>query len=136
MIGDNLFPSSEVAMTNHIGAIAVSAALSLLLIGCQKSDVPKPVTSDAGPASAPAGKSVALPPNQMPPSDASIPPASPTASATGTSGDAQPRSQGTPSTLSKHEESAAMPQTGQVNNYSPAVIGPEKAAKESAGEKK
>ncbi len=81
--------------------------LLVLLAGCQKKPEPK--------VEAPSGPSVALPPNQMPPSDASMAPG--TASGA-SSGNAATPTQASPSALTKEQEQTSMPQTGQANTHS------------------
>jgi hypothetical protein len=90
----------------------------LLMAGCQRAaDPPKPTTSSA-PASTSQPSptaSVAAPPASLPPSDAAIkPPAAPATS----SGNADGPTQANPTELSKAEEQAKMPLSGQVNNHS------------------
>lgn len=96
-----------------IGGVALG--LGMLLAGCNRmGDVPRPTTAAAG-ISAPEGKSVALPPSQVPASDASIAPASPTAATTSND---EKQSQAVSKDLSKQQESTSMPMAGQVNNHS------------------
>jgi hypothetical protein len=95
-----------------IGGIALG--LCVLLAGCNRTgDIPRPTTTSVTPG--PDGKSVALPPSQMPASEASTPPVSP--AATTTSND-EKQSQGVAKNLSKQQESTGMPMAGQVNNHS------------------
>ncbi|QDZ29286.1 hypothetical protein [Noviherbaspirillum sp. UKPF54] len=92
-----------------------------LLAGCERA--PGPKTSGVDPISgsspkdspAPPGGSVALPPDKIPPSDASL---SAAADSKGQSGDANSPTQANPSALQKSQEQGAMPQSGQVNNHS------------------
>ncbi|MNR90721.1 hypothetical protein D3C72_217120 [compost metagenome] len=92
-------------------SILVSAFLAVLLIGCKKAETPPVPKVDSG-------GSVATPAASMPPSEASTPPAA--AGAVSGSGDAAGATQATPKELSKAEESAAMPMSGQANNHSTA----------------
>jgi hypothetical protein len=88
---------------------------ALFLVGCQKaSEPPKPAASTSGTAVSPS-QSVAAPANAVPPSDAAT---KPPAESTSSSGDAQTPTQANPTTLSKTQEQASMPHTGQVNNHS------------------
>jgi hypothetical protein len=87
------------------------ALIALSLSGCKKADAP--------PAPKTSSNSVAAPSSSMPPSDASITPATPTPAASA-NGDANGPAQSNPKSLSKEEESSAMPQSGQVNNHSTA----------------
>lgn len=94
-----------------------------LLAGCQKNPEPKTGEGDPTPGSTPAvsaappGGSVALPADQLPAQDATIPPA---AATTGNSGDAATPTQANPTELQKQQEQAGMPHSGQVNNHSVA----------------
>jgi hypothetical protein len=102
---------------NHQGKIigSLTLALCMALSACNRSgDTPKPVM-DATSAAPAEGKSVALPPSQMPASDAAIPPSSPVASTTSND---EKQSQAVPKDLSKQQESTSMPMAGQVNNHS------------------
>jgi hypothetical protein len=98
-------------------SILVSAFLAILLIGCKKAETPPVPKVDSG-------GSVAAPPTAMPPSEASTPPAA--AGATTGSGDASGTTQANPKELSKEQESAAMPLSGQANNHSTAPAANEK----------
>jgi hypothetical protein len=119
---------------NKPSSVLLACAAFALLAGCQKT--PEPKTSDAGSApssattsSSGASQSVALPPNQMPPSDATIPAqaAAGTGSGAGTSGNANTPTQANPAALSKEQEKSTLPHSGQVNNHS---------VPETTGEKK
>lgn len=111
---------------------AASIALAAFLAGCQKhTDTPTPTTSvgtSAPTAPAPAvtsNGSVAAPANAMPAPDTAITPQPPAAQAKRT--DADGPTQATPKDLSKTEESANMPLSGQVNNHStPATTNEQK----------
>jgi hypothetical protein len=88
--------------------------MALLLVGCDRmKPTPKPVSSVTGANEA--GRSEALPPSALPPSDASIKPTDPTMQ---TGAVPSSTSQANPKDLSKLEESASMPLPGQVNNHS------------------
>jgi hypothetical protein len=123
------FVSSE-AIMNKPSSVLLACAAFALIAGCQKT--PEPKTSDAGgapsitpSASSSASQSVALPPNQVPPSDAAI---APQAAATpGTSGSANTPTQANPAPLTKEQEKTTLPHSGQVNNHS---------VPETTGEKK
>lgn len=117
---------------NKPSSVLLACAAFALLAGCQKT--PEPKTSDAGGApsitpssSASASQSVALPPNQMPPSDATIAPQVAAASGGGTSGSANTPTQANPAPLTKEQEKTTLPHSGQVNNHS---------VPETTGEKK
>jgi hypothetical protein len=96
--------------------------VAMALTGCNRNDVPKPTTaatavSQPGPATVEStGKSVALPPSSLPQQDAAMAPQAPSAAATVP--DSASPSQANPQTLSKQQESTAMPMPGQVNNHS------------------
>jgi hypothetical protein len=92
-------------------SILASAFVAILLIGCKKAETPPVPKMDSS-------GSVAAPVTSMPPSEASTPPAAPGA-VTG-SGDASGTTQASPKELSKEQESAAMPLSGQANNHSTA----------------
>jgi hypothetical protein len=97
-------------------AAATMILLAGLTAGCDRmrSDSPKPVAeSEKG---KPAEQSVALPPSQLPQSDGAIKPAMPDVA--GSSGQATSQTQSTPKELSKQQEQASMPLSGQVNNHS------------------
>ena len=98
-------------------SILVSAVLALVLVGCKKADTPPAPKLDSS-------GSVAAPVSAMPPSEASTPPAA--AGATTGSGDASGTTQANPKELSKEQESAAMPLSGQANNHSTAPAANEK----------
>lgn len=116
---------------NKPSSVLLACAAFALLAGCQKT--PEPKTSDAtsgAPSITPsssssASQSVALPPNQTPPSDAAIAPQA--ASAPGTSGSANTPTQANPVTLTEQQEKTTLPHSGQVNNHS---------VPETTGEKK
>jgi len=123
---------------NKPSSVLLACAAFALLAGCQKT--PEPKTSDANGApsitpssSASASQSVALPPNQMPPSDATIAPQVASASgasgggSTGSSGSANTPTQANPAPLTKEQEKSTLPHSGQVNNHS---------VPETTGEKK
>ena len=89
---------------------------TLFLAGCQKaSEPPQPTTSTSGTVTSPAA-SVAAPPSALPPSDTAIKPVTPDAAPS--SGNAQTPTQANPAALTKAEEQATMPHSGQVNNHS------------------
>lgn len=88
---------------------------TLFVAGCQKaSEPPQPVTSTSGTITSSTG-SVAASPSAVPPSDAAI---KPFTSAAPSSGDAETPTQVNPAKLSKAQEQATMPHSGQVNNHS------------------
>jgi hypothetical protein len=93
-------------------SILVSAFVAMLLIGCKKAETPPTPKMDSS-------GSVAAPVTSMPSSEASTPPAAPGAG-TG-SGDASGTTQASPKELSKEQESASMPLSGQANNHSTAT---------------
>lgn len=122
-------------MTLYRNLLLAGAALALIA-GCQKTPEPKTSAPSANTGTSTAadtatntsantsantgaaentGKSVALPPNQMPPSDAAQPPKVANAP---NSGDANTPSQANPSALSKAQEQNSLPHSGQVNNHS------------------
>lgn len=120
-------------MTLYRNLLLASAVLALIA-GCQKTPEPKTSantgTSTAATSTAAdtskntsantgaaenTGKSVALPPNQTPPSDAAIPPKVANAPS---SGNANSPSQANPAALSKGQEQNSLPLSGQVNNHS------------------
>lgn len=88
---------------------------TLFLAGCEKASEPPKPTSSTSEAAAPT-QSVAAPPSAVPPSDSTIKPTGPQG-APG-SGNAGTPTQANPAELTKKEEQAAMPQSGQVNNHS------------------
>jgi hypothetical protein len=107
-------------MKTRNAAMLLCAMPFVLLAACQKQPEPK----TAAPA-APPSASVAAPPSQTPPSDASIPPATPPGKTS--SGDAATPTQANPSTLTKEQEQASMPHTGQTNTHSsPETVGEKK----------
>lgn len=115
---------------NQPSSVLFACAVFALLAGCQKT--PEPKTSDAGgvpsitpSSSTSASQSVALPPNQVPPSDAVIAPQA--AAAPGPSGSANTPTQANPTPLTKEQEKSTLPHSGQVNNHS---------VPETTGEKK
>ncbi|MEC4718955.1 hypothetical protein RY831_07340 [Noviherbaspirillum sp. CPCC 100848] len=115
---------------NKPSSVLLACAAFALLAGCQKTPEPKTsdVTSGAPsitPSSSSASQSVALPANQMPPSDAAIAPQA--AAAPGTSGSANTPTQANPVTLTEQQEKTTLPHSGQVNNHS---------VPETTGEKK
>lgn len=96
--------------------------MAVTLAACDRNDTPKPTTaatavSQPGAATVESkGSSVALPPSALPQQDAAMAPQAPSAAATVP--DSASPSQANPQTLSKREESTAMPMPGQVNNHS------------------
>ncbi|KRB94048.1 hypothetical protein ASE07_00430 [Noviherbaspirillum sp. Root189] len=138
---------TELIMILYRHLLLAGAALALIA-GCQKTPEPKTsaitgpstaantstnasanTSANTGAAENP-GKSVALPPNQMPASDAAIPPKVANAP---NSGDANTPTQANPAALSKGQEQNSLPHSGQVNNHStPDTTGPAS----SVGEKK
>lgn len=96
--------------------------VAMALTGCSRNDAPKPTTtatavSQPGAATMESkGSSVALPPSALPKQDAAMAPQAPSAAATVP--DSASPSQANPQTLSKQQESTAMPMPGQVNNHS------------------
>ncbi|MDB5855993.1 MAG: hypothetical protein JWR22_4034 [Herminiimonas sp.] len=99
--------------TRIISGIAI--CLCMALGACNRTgDNPKPIAG-ATSASPGEGKSVALPPANLPASDAAIPPSAPVASTTSND---EKQSQAVPKELSKQQESTSMPMAGQVNNHS------------------
>lgn len=111
-------------MKNQSTAVLAFVVSAFLVAGCDDTpETPKTSSNDlTGTELIPSGgKSVALPPDKMPPSDASISPSPPVA-AQG-SGVANSPTQANPEQLSKGQEQTAMPTTGQANNYSPPQTG-------------
>ena len=105
-------------------AVLAFIVSAFMLGGCDDSpQTPKTAKKDlTGTELIPSGgKSVALPPDKVPPSDATIPP-SPPMVAQG-SGNANSPTQANPAQLDKGQEQTAMPTTGQANNYSPPQTG-------------
>ncbi len=118
-------------MKNNLTLAACLMATALALVGCNRSDTPKPTTTTA--ASQPGaatveskGSSVALPPSALPQQDAAMAPQSPAPAATVP--DSASPSQASPKSLDKQQEATAMPMPGQVNNHST----PESIAKPGA----
>jgi hypothetical protein len=95
---------------SFIRSVLACAFLATLLLGCKKADAP-PVPALNSPSA-----SVAAPSSTLPPSDAAIAPATPSASDSNAGGPTQ----ASPSELSKEQESSVMPLPGQVNNHSTA----------------
>lgn len=89
-----------------------SAMLVALLAGCERAETPPAPKTGESPGTS---GSVASPP--VP--ETSAPPASP-GSTMGDSGDASGPTQAHPKDLTRQEESATMPNSGQVNNHSTA----------------
>jgi hypothetical protein len=108
-------PFREVQMKKtHVCVSAL--ALLLAVTGCNKTPTPAPKTS-AAPAES-SSASVALPPNQVPASDATIPPSASSGSSGVSSSNAGGPSQQRPVELGKTQNEANMPLSGQVNNHS------------------
>jgi hypothetical protein len=102
-------------------ALAACLVLSSVAIlpACGRKDEPVATTSVSPPDAATVerkGTSVALPPSEVPKSDAAMTPQSPAPAAT--IPDSASPSQANPKTLDKEQESTAMPMPGQVNNHS------------------
>ncbi|WP_151632112.1 hypothetical protein [Noviherbaspirillum aerium] len=120
---------------NKPSSVLLACAAFALLAGCQKTPEPKTSDTSGAPSITPsssssASQSVALPPNQMPASDATIAPqaaASGASAGTGTSGSANTPTQANPAQLTKEQEKSTLPHSGQVNNHS---------VPETTGEKK
>ena len=111
-------------MKIHSPVVLAVIASALFATGCDKSpETPKTSSKDVTGTelTSSGGKSVALPPDKMPPSDASIAPPPPIAAHS--SGDANSPTQANPAPLEKSHEQSAMPTTGQANNYSPPQTG-------------
>jgi hypothetical protein len=108
------FPAEVFMDINRITLVSCVLG-TLFLAGCEKaSDPPQPMTSTSGTVTSPA-ESVAAPPTALPPSDAAIKPSTPDAPSSGNAGTP---TQANPGTLSKAQEQATMPHSGQVNNHS------------------
>lgn len=90
--------------------ILASLFVATALIGCKKAEAP-PTPKLEGTTG-----SVALPATSLPPSDGKLP--NQPASGTSDSGNAYGTSQATPTELTKEQESASMPLSGQANNHS------------------
>ncbi|HEX8885540.1 MAG TPA: hypothetical protein VF797_13705 [Noviherbaspirillum sp.] len=109
-------------MTKTLALTACLMATAMALAGCNRNDAPKPTAaatavSQPGAATVESkGSSVALPPSSLPQQDAAMAPQAPSAAATVP--DSASPSQANPQTLSKQQESTAMPMPGQVNNHS------------------
>ncbi|CAL63554.1 hypothetical protein; putative exported protein [Herminiimonas arsenicoxydans] len=90
--------------------ILASLFLATLLIGCKKAEAP-PTPKLEG-----ATGSVALPASSLPASDGKLP--DQPATGTSDSGNAYGSTQADSKELTKEQESAAMPLSGQANNHS------------------
>lgn len=104
-------------MKSKVAVVFAFALATLWTTACDRNPETPKIDSPAADA-APAGdRSVALPQNSVPPSDASIPPPVGAAGTQG-SGDANSPTQANPAELQKSQEQAQMPMSGQVNNHS------------------
>ena len=100
------------------GALTLCTLATLPACGRKDAAVTPTAVSQPGAATVESkGASVAVPASELPKPDAAMAPQSPAAATT--IPDSASPSQANPTTLSKHQESTAMPMNGQANNYSP-----------------